>query len=259
MNQNFEQSNTPIPEKFDPYINKENGEALIPEKKSTEQKSAEYAELQKEMVGIGIDKASVLAAMQELKGEGNAETKSKAMLETLFLGFGEKINDSLFDTTKEMYNIGKIIAASEFIAQDIKDSFINEVRDEFNKEIKSQESKDRLEKLSKFDDLEDFNEVFSINAELRKGYSTLVSQLNAKYSNIEVSKAIGELENVLQSSADGNKFLAKLSTLSNAENSALTELAQSFVSLEDAELYFTNVKDKDELQNFLASEKTSVE
>jgi hypothetical protein len=253
MNQNFENSSAPNTEKFEPYIDKRNPEPLLDEQKSVEQKSSEYAELQNEMVGLGIDKSSVLAAMQELKGEGSAESKTKAMLETLLLGFGEKMFDPNFDPSKEMYNIGKIISGSDFIAQDIKDSFINEIMTEFDKEAQSQDKQAVLEKLTKFDKLEDFNEQLKINEKMGRGYNSLVEEMSKTYSRLEISKSITELQNVLKNSVDGKSFLIGISDDEVLESDVSKELGKKFAQLEDAELFFSNVKDKQELYDFLGS------
>jgi hypothetical protein len=256
MNQNFENTIVPVAENFPQKL--ENNDILSTEK-SIEQKSSEYSQLQSEMVKLGIDKQAILSALQEFKSTDTIEEKAEKALGTFMLGFGDKVLEEGFDSTKAMYNIGKVIALSDLVSKDIRDEFVRLTMSEIEKEIKSQELASGINKVANFDQLdevEDFNEIIDINAQFRKGYTGLIEQLNKKYTGFEITSAIGEMQQILDKSTDGNEFLTTIMSQENLGEGVLKDLINGFLDLNDAEIFFSNVKNKHELQQFLASEKT---
>jgi hypothetical protein len=248
--------------KFADYIDPNNTESLLDNMKTVDQKSDEYAQLEKELENIGVDKKVIFDAIKNVKKPGDVSKNVSVMLESLMIGSGDVIYEEDFDTFDYMKKIVEVIQNSEVLSKEV----INECQSQIGTEqiniLKTKKYQDLVSHLSLIesnnsnnlyaDNIDIDKAIIQLKLEFRKGYDTLVLNLKSQYKKAEIDNCINEIRSILTANQDGINFFKRLEVLSKSELGVTRKFILGMLDLQDARVYF-DFNDKKELDNFLAA------
>jgi hypothetical protein len=245
---------------FSDYIDLNGSESLVTPAKSAAEKARDYAEFEKEITSLGIDKKTVLEAIKNVQKPGDLSKNVSEMLEVLMLGLGEKIYELGFESEEYMYKIVSIIQNSEVLSQKIINECQKQIWSEHENKIKTKQYQELVNHLPLIEgtagvvDIENIGldeAITQLQSEYRTGYDTLISTLKTQHSKSEIDKSINEVRSILNDNRDSIGFFKRLEVISKSELGVIRKLILGILDLQDARVYF-DFNDKKELDNFLS-------